>query len=110
MNATVALPGKVDRMLRDSNYPTDRPDIWARYRANLVRGRAGKGYRVAATLSLADWRDIADHLQSVADCLADMQPHERASDGASELRAARAALVRIGDACGVKSGEPWVAR
>ncbi len=97
---TVRLPGKVDRILQDGNYPADEPAIWARYRQGQRTCRSGNGYSVWATLSRPDWRDVADYLQSVVDCLADMQVSERGEDGEMELRAGRIALSRIGKACG----------
>jgi len=105
---TVAVAGTEDLMLRHGGYPVDEPAMWARYQANRARGRVGRGYRVAVTLSPTDWRDIADYLQSVVDCLADMQPHERGADGLVELRAGRIALERIGESIGVRSGQPWI--
>lgn len=105
---TVRLPGRAARMLQDSNYPIDEPAIWVRYRQGQITRHSGHGYSIWATLSRADWRDIADHLQSVVDCLAEMQPTERGDDGKVELRAGRIALSRIGEACGVASGQPWL--
>lgn len=105
---TIRLPGVADRIMRESAYPDDRPDIWAVYQQTRRTQHIGNGLTVWATLGVGAWRDLADHLQSIADCLAEMQPHERGSDGAVELRAARVALTRIAAECGVARGEPWI--
>lgn len=108
MTVIIRLPGTADRMIRESAYPDDRPEIWAAYRRTRRTQSIGNGQTVWATLEMDSWRDLADHLQSIVDCLADMQPHERGPDGLVELRAGNIALRRIAAECGVKSGEPWI--
>lgn len=110
---TIAVPGVADRLLKDSQYPHDEPQRWARYRAASVTRRAGKGYSVAVTLSAGDWDDLRDYLYHYIGVLAgmpaacsDLDAAERLTN-LTELRALRVVYARIDAALpATKGGTP----
>lgn len=98
---TVRMPGVADRLLKDSAYPHDEPQRWARYCATSVTRFAGKGYSVSVTLSTEDWDDLRDYLYHYIGALAEvpsacsgMEASERLTN-LTELRALRTVYARI---------------
>lgn len=94
---TVAVPGLADARLADGDYPVEHPEVWARYRRGPIRRYGSRGRARIATLSAADWRDLIDYLDGLAEVTEVML---RQGDGPdpdlrAELRALRLTLERI---------------
>lgn len=90
---TISLPGAVDQILKDSDYPKGDPSRWRRYRARRTTRRIGdEGFAAIVRLDRPDWVDVLGYLVT------------RKGRGKTEIKALRVAVKRIGDALGESRG------
>ena len=86
-------PGRAYRLLRESQLPSDRPDV-AKALAGATRFRRGKGSTFGLRMSETTAVEIACYLEEIADLDADLTAEESAG-GRGEASAARIAAQRI---------------